>query len=106
MRRHSRSYRCTRCWKPFGALNKVKEHQQQQPVCESKPEPEQEKLMSVDCEQAMKLIPPNPPDEAWWRYFQLLIPGMQDRNLNDLKNEYWPCKQGDLQIFAGRKERY
>ena len=31
-------------------------------------------------------------ESAWWRFFQLLISGMQDRPLSLLKLEYYPCR--------------
>ncbi|KAF4955357.1 hypothetical protein FGADI_4601 [Fusarium gaditjirri] len=68
-RRHMRSYRCTRCWQLFEKKDRLEAHAFQSTFCIFK-------NMS--------------PKEAWWKMFQLLIPGAQSTDLQFLKALYCP----------------
>ncbi|KAH7148317.1 hypothetical protein EDB81DRAFT_758747 [Dactylonectria macrodidyma] len=53
--------------------------------------PSTERFMSAEHEaQLERLTCSGSDEETWWSLFQRLIPGMQERELNSLKNEFFP----------------
>lgn len=55
--------------------------------------PGAERFMSAENETELERVCSSGSDEeTWWNLFQLLIPGMQERDLDTLKTEFWPCE--------------
>lgn len=86
-----RSYRCARCWISFDARRKARDHEQLE-TCEVRPPPESDCFMDHELEAEMeKPCGRMLEEDKWWMLFRLLIPGMQDRDDQSLKAEYYPC---------------
>lgn len=91
-RRHKRSRRCNRCLKAFESDAKARTHESLA-ACPIIPLPDFERLMSAAHESITeRFLTPMSDLAGWWFIFKLLIPGMQDRDLESLKMEYSPCE--------------
>ncbi|KAJ4218092.1 hypothetical protein NW759_008687 [Fusarium solani] len=89
-RRHKRSRRCNRCLKAFESDTKARTHESLA-ACPIIPLPDFERLMSAAHESITeRFLTPMSDLAGWWFIFKLLIPGMQDRDLESLKMEYSP----------------
>ncbi|KAH6986312.1 hypothetical protein BKA56DRAFT_580224 [Ilyonectria sp. MPI-CAGE-AT-0026] len=90
-RRHMLSYRCQRCWRSFESKRKLSSHEKQRDPCATREMPGAERFMSAENETELERVCSSGSDEeTWWNLFQLLIPGMQERDLDSLKTEFWP----------------
>ncbi|KAJ4259623.1 hypothetical protein NW762_007553 [Fusarium torreyae] len=90
-RRHMQSYRCTKCWKSFEKKESVGTHNSQQTSCRAREMPTTERLMSRESEVKLeKLGCSGSAEETWLKMFQLLIPNMQDRDLQSLRSQVYP----------------
>ncbi|KAF4969728.1 hypothetical protein FSARC_3071 [Fusarium sarcochroum] len=90
-RRHMRSYRCTKCWKSFEKKESVGTHSSQQTPCRAREMPTTEKLMSRESEEELEELGcSRSAEETWLKMFQLLIPNMQDRDLQSLRSQFYP----------------
>ncbi|RYP51308.1 hypothetical protein DL768_003312 [Monosporascus sp. mg162] len=91
-RNHMPSYRCQNCWAYLNTKDKATDHEKQT-SCSKKPRPQEEVFMTEEQENAIRGVCQSQTDEdAWWRLFRLLIPGMRDLDMIILTANYTPCQ--------------
>ncbi|RYP74918.1 hypothetical protein DL771_002702 [Monosporascus sp. 5C6A] len=89
-RNHMPSHRCQNCWAYLNTKDKAADHENQT-SCSKKPRPQEEIFMTEAQENAIKGVCQSQTDEdAWWRLFRLLIPGMRDLDMAILTANYTP----------------
>ncbi|RFU24657.1 hypothetical protein B7463_g11680, partial [Scytalidium lignicola] len=89
-RRHVLAYRCKRCWSSFDTKEEASEHEQLA-SCTAKDQPQNEYFMSSQDELVVKSVCTCPDEvDMWWHFFQILIPGMRDRDVESLRALYFP----------------
>ncbi|KAK8131422.1 hypothetical protein PG984_007860 [Apiospora sp. TS-2023a] len=75
----------------FDKMQEKADHEAMEPVCEHRESPPIETMMNESQEgEFERLRLSGPAESSWWRIFQLLIPGMSERDITSLKLEYWP----------------
>ncbi|RSL56394.1 hypothetical protein CEP54_008878 [Fusarium duplospermum] len=87
-RKHMLSYRCQRCWKQFNARHKAQEHRQSN--CVQTDLPRYELFMTLEQEIEVERCSGMTPEDAWWALFKFLIPGMDQEDISQLKDRYFP----------------
>ncbi|UPK91204.1 hypothetical protein LCI18_002139 [Fusarium solani-melongenae] len=87
-RKHMLSYRCQRCWKQFNARHRAQEHQQS--GCVQNEFPRYEQFMSLEQEMEVERCGGMTAEDTWWALFQFLIPGMDQEDISQLKDRYFP----------------
>ncbi|RMJ01459.1 hypothetical protein CDV36_015800 [Fusarium kuroshium] len=89
-RRHKRSRRCNRCWKAFESDAKARTHESLA-GCDRMSLSDFERFMDTAYESITeRFATPMSDLDGWWFIFRLLIPGMQDLDLQSLKRDYSP----------------
>ncbi|RYP39264.1 hypothetical protein DL767_002273 [Monosporascus sp. MG133] len=89
-RNHMPSHRCQNCWAYLNTKDKAADHEKQT-SCSKKPRPQEEVFMTEAQENAIKGVCQSQTEEdAWWRLFRLLIPGMRDLDIITLTANYTP----------------
>ncbi|RTE84035.1 hypothetical protein BHE90_001415 [Fusarium euwallaceae] len=89
-RRHKRSRRCNRCWKAFESDAKARTHESLV-GCDRMSLSDFERFMDTAYESITeRFATPMSDLDGWWFIFRLLIPGMQDLDLQSLKRDYSP----------------
>lgn len=96
-RRHMMSSRCTRCWACFEKKTALEEHQRDA-RCAQMDKPADECFMDAETETLMKQKARDTrsdrtsPEASWWSLFKMLIPGVQETEIDELKEQYDPCE--------------
>ncbi|KAK4200924.1 hypothetical protein QBC40DRAFT_325528 [Triangularia verruculosa] len=85
----ARLKRCPRCWICFDSREKENQHRRIL-RCTEKARPRQGQFMAVDLEGMVNTWNVNAanPEQSWWEIFQLIVPGMQQQDLSELKRRY------------------
>lgn len=90
-----RSHRCGRCWIYLNTKRRLADHQRDND-CVQVEMPANERFMDLELEAEVRAshgaLDDDASEELWWDLFRLLIPGMRQIDVAQLKQEYYPCQ--------------